>query len=161
MNSALPSSLILLLFFLPFTWGRHCCGPVTTALPGTTSLELLILFAVSLRLARPYTIYLCVRALLFKLINLSSLSALFASWHIIWQVYDAHPDEAVSATTANCLAARTEEKYFKRGRKASNKDLHGLSVAKKPRDQNGITKLGGNPKTTARASISTLWSVGV
>jgi hypothetical protein len=34
---------------------------------------------VSLRLARLYTIYLCVRALLFKQINLSSLSALFAS----------------------------------------------------------------------------------
>jgi hypothetical protein len=32
------------LFFLPFTWGRHCRAPATTALPGTTSLELLILF---------------------------------------------------------------------------------------------------------------------
>jgi hypothetical protein len=43
-NSALPSSLLLLLFFLPFTWGRHCPAPATTALPGTTSLDLLILF---------------------------------------------------------------------------------------------------------------------
>jgi hypothetical protein len=43
-NSSLPSSLILLLFFLPFTWGRHCRAPATTALLGTTSLELLILF---------------------------------------------------------------------------------------------------------------------
>jgi hypothetical protein len=32
-NSALPSSLLLLLFFLPFTWGRHCRAPATTALP--------------------------------------------------------------------------------------------------------------------------------
>jgi hypothetical protein len=43
-NSALPSSLLLLLFFLPFTWGRHLCALATTALPGATSLELLILF---------------------------------------------------------------------------------------------------------------------
>jgi hypothetical protein len=34
----------LLLFFLPFTWGRHRRARVTTALPGATSLELLILF---------------------------------------------------------------------------------------------------------------------
>jgi hypothetical protein len=35
----------LLLFFLPFTWGRHHCARATTALPRATSLELLILFA--------------------------------------------------------------------------------------------------------------------
>jgi hypothetical protein len=44
-NSALPSSLLLLLFFLPFTWGRHRRARATTALPRATSLELLILFA--------------------------------------------------------------------------------------------------------------------
>jgi hypothetical protein len=43
-NSALPSSLPLLLFFLPFTWGRHQQPRATTALPRATSLELLILF---------------------------------------------------------------------------------------------------------------------
>jgi hypothetical protein len=43
-NSALPSSLLLLLFFLPFTWGRHRRARATTALPRATSLELLILF---------------------------------------------------------------------------------------------------------------------
>jgi hypothetical protein len=46
-NSALPSSLLLLLFFLPFTWGRHRrarATTATTALPRATSLELLILF---------------------------------------------------------------------------------------------------------------------
>jgi hypothetical protein len=43
-NSALPSSLPLLLFFLPFTWGRHPRVRATTALPRATSLELLILF---------------------------------------------------------------------------------------------------------------------
>jgi hypothetical protein len=32
------------LFFLPFTWGRHRRAPATTALPGASSLELLILF---------------------------------------------------------------------------------------------------------------------
>jgi hypothetical protein len=37
-------SLLLLLFFLPFTWGRHRCARATTALPRATSLELLILF---------------------------------------------------------------------------------------------------------------------
>jgi hypothetical protein len=47
-NSALPSSLLLLLFFLPFTWGRHRRARVTTALPGATSLELLILFGITL-----------------------------------------------------------------------------------------------------------------
>jgi hypothetical protein len=49
-NSALPSSLLLLLFFLPFTWGRHLGrhrrARATTALPRATSLELLILFAI-------------------------------------------------------------------------------------------------------------------
>jgi hypothetical protein len=30
-NSALPSSLRLLLFFLPFTWGRHRRARATTA----------------------------------------------------------------------------------------------------------------------------------
>jgi hypothetical protein len=44
-NSALPSSLLLLLFFLPFTWGHQRRARATTALPGATSLELLILFA--------------------------------------------------------------------------------------------------------------------
>jgi hypothetical protein len=39
------SSLPLLLFFLPFTWGRHRRARATTALPRATSLELLILFA--------------------------------------------------------------------------------------------------------------------
>jgi hypothetical protein len=39
-NSALPSSLLLLLFFLPFTWGRHRRVCATTALPRATSLEL-------------------------------------------------------------------------------------------------------------------------
>jgi hypothetical protein len=34
----------LLLFFLPFTWGRHRRARATTALPRATSLELLILF---------------------------------------------------------------------------------------------------------------------
>jgi hypothetical protein len=48
-NSALPSSLLLLLFFLPFTWGRHRRARVTTALPGVTSLELLILFGFTLQ----------------------------------------------------------------------------------------------------------------
>jgi hypothetical protein len=43
-NSALPSSLLLLLFFLPFTWGRHRRARATTALPRATFLELLILF---------------------------------------------------------------------------------------------------------------------
>jgi hypothetical protein len=43
-NYALPSSLLLLLFFLPFTWGRHRRAHATTVLPGATSLELLILF---------------------------------------------------------------------------------------------------------------------
>jgi hypothetical protein len=43
-NFVLPSSLLLLLFFLPFTWGRHRRARTTTALPGATSLELLILF---------------------------------------------------------------------------------------------------------------------
>jgi hypothetical protein len=38
-------TLLLLLFFLPFTWGRHRRARATTALPGATSLELLILFA--------------------------------------------------------------------------------------------------------------------
>jgi hypothetical protein len=37
-NSALPSSLLLLLFFLPFTWGRHRRAPATTALPVASSL---------------------------------------------------------------------------------------------------------------------------
>jgi hypothetical protein len=46
-NSALPSSLPLLLFFLPFTWGHHRRARATTALPRTTSLELLILFALT------------------------------------------------------------------------------------------------------------------
>jgi hypothetical protein len=36
--------LLLLLFFLPFTWGRHRRARATTALPRATSLELLILF---------------------------------------------------------------------------------------------------------------------
>jgi hypothetical protein len=36
--------LLLLLFFLPFTWGRHRRARATTALPGASSLELLILF---------------------------------------------------------------------------------------------------------------------
>jgi hypothetical protein len=36
------------LFFLLFTWGRHCRAPATTVLPGTTSLELLILFDITL-----------------------------------------------------------------------------------------------------------------
>jgi hypothetical protein len=35
------------LFFLPFTWGRHRRARATTALPGASSLELLILFAKS------------------------------------------------------------------------------------------------------------------
>jgi hypothetical protein len=47
-NSALPSSLLLLLFFLPFTWGRHCRARATTALLRATSLELLILFGYSI-----------------------------------------------------------------------------------------------------------------
>jgi hypothetical protein len=34
----------LLLFVLPFTWGRHRHARATTALPRATSLELLILF---------------------------------------------------------------------------------------------------------------------
>jgi hypothetical protein len=38
----------LLLFFLPFTWGRHRRARATTALPRATSLELLILFAITL-----------------------------------------------------------------------------------------------------------------
>jgi hypothetical protein len=38
--------LLLLLFFLPFTWGRHRRARATTALPRATSLELLILFGV-------------------------------------------------------------------------------------------------------------------
>jgi hypothetical protein len=42
------------LFFLPFTWGRHRRARVTTALPGATSLELLILFALSLSLSLSY-----------------------------------------------------------------------------------------------------------
>jgi hypothetical protein len=37
-NSALPSSLPLLLFLLPFTWGRHRCARATTALPVASSL---------------------------------------------------------------------------------------------------------------------------
>jgi hypothetical protein len=37
----------LLLFFLPFTWGRHRRARATTALPRATSLELLILFDVA------------------------------------------------------------------------------------------------------------------
>jgi hypothetical protein len=37
-NSALPSSLLLLLFFLPFTWGRHRRTRATTALPVASSL---------------------------------------------------------------------------------------------------------------------------
>jgi hypothetical protein len=37
--------LPLLLFFLPFTWGRHRRARATTALPRATSIELLILFA--------------------------------------------------------------------------------------------------------------------
>jgi hypothetical protein len=41
--------LLLLLFFLPFTWGRHRSAHATTALPGATSLELLILFAAWVR----------------------------------------------------------------------------------------------------------------
>jgi hypothetical protein len=45
-NSALPSSLPLLLFLLPFTWGRHRRARATTALPRATSLELLILFGI-------------------------------------------------------------------------------------------------------------------
>jgi hypothetical protein len=32
-NFTLPSSLLLLLFFLPFTWGRHRRACATTALP--------------------------------------------------------------------------------------------------------------------------------
>jgi hypothetical protein len=36
----------LLLFFLQFTWGRHRRARATTALPGATSLELLILFGI-------------------------------------------------------------------------------------------------------------------
>jgi hypothetical protein len=39
--------LLLLLFFLPFTWGRHRRPHATTVLPGATSLELLILFAIT------------------------------------------------------------------------------------------------------------------
>jgi hypothetical protein len=39
--------LLLLLFFLPFTWGRHRRARATTALPRATSLELLILFGVA------------------------------------------------------------------------------------------------------------------
>jgi hypothetical protein len=46
-NSALPSSLLLLLFFLPFTWGRYRRARATTALPRATSLELLILFGIT------------------------------------------------------------------------------------------------------------------
>jgi hypothetical protein len=38
----------LLLFFLPFTWGRHRRARATTALPGASSLELLILFGCTL-----------------------------------------------------------------------------------------------------------------
>jgi hypothetical protein len=37
--------MLLLLFFLPFTWGRHHRASATTALPRATSLELFILFA--------------------------------------------------------------------------------------------------------------------
>jgi hypothetical protein len=37
------------LFFLPFTWGRHSRARATTALPRATSLELLILFAKSIK----------------------------------------------------------------------------------------------------------------
>jgi hypothetical protein len=37
-NSALPSSLLLLLFLLPFTWGRHRRARATTALPVASSL---------------------------------------------------------------------------------------------------------------------------
>jgi hypothetical protein len=37
-NSALPSRLLLLLFLLPFTWGRHRRARATTALPGASSL---------------------------------------------------------------------------------------------------------------------------
>jgi hypothetical protein len=37
-NSALPSSLRLLLFFLPFTWDRHRRVRATTALPVASSL---------------------------------------------------------------------------------------------------------------------------
>jgi hypothetical protein len=46
-NSVLPSSLLMLLFVLPFTWGRHRHARWTTALPRATSLELLILFAIT------------------------------------------------------------------------------------------------------------------
>jgi hypothetical protein len=37
-NSALPSSLLWLMFFLPFTWGGHRRALATTALPGASSL---------------------------------------------------------------------------------------------------------------------------
>jgi hypothetical protein len=49
--------LLLLLFFLPFTWGRHRCARATTALPRATSLELLILFDTTIQpamMARSY-----------------------------------------------------------------------------------------------------------
>jgi hypothetical protein len=39
--------LAFVIVFLPFTWGRHRCARATTALPRATSLELLILFAIS------------------------------------------------------------------------------------------------------------------
>jgi hypothetical protein len=47
LNSALPSSLLLLLFLLPFTCVRHRRAQMKAALPGATSLERLILFGVS------------------------------------------------------------------------------------------------------------------
>jgi uncharacterized membrane protein (DUF485 family) len=47
LNSALPSSLLLLLFLLTFTWVLHRCARMKAALPGATYLELSILFGVS------------------------------------------------------------------------------------------------------------------
>jgi hypothetical protein len=47
--------LLLLLFFLPFTWGRHRRARATTALPRATSLELLILFAITSLLQQTIT----------------------------------------------------------------------------------------------------------
>jgi hypothetical protein len=44
MNSTLPSSLLLFLFFLPFTWGRHRRARATAAALSEASSQYLHLF---------------------------------------------------------------------------------------------------------------------